>query len=477
MIYLETSKIGDSMRKALLNLVLILTFSLFPTSRAFAAPQADVINNTVIFSFPETATFSATITSNAEITSIVLEYGNEQLTCGEVVAKAFPEFTPSTTANVSWTWDMRQSGSLPPGAKLWWRWRVTDKNGSESLSEIKTALWLENKYNWKTITQGDINFHWYSGDEAFANDLLDAAQGGLTLLKKDAGLVPDSPIDLYIFGSTNDMKDAILYEPSWTGGQAFPEQNIVILGISQAELDWGRSSIVHELTHVLVGHLTFSCLGDVPTWLNEGLAVYSEGQLDLQFQSPLDQAIRSNQLLSVRSLSAGFSEVSDKANLSYGQSYSIVKFLIEAYSQDKMNALLTTLRDGTAIDDALVKIYGFDVDGLEDGWRGAIGAGPRPASAQPTALATPTFVPTIAPVSGALLAASPTPYTVPTLFAAPTSSLDGTPPSSSGPPLSLTIALLGFCCLLLLIFGVIILGFVARSQNIKNMNGGKRDDA
>jgi hypothetical protein len=66
---------------------------------------------------------------------------------------------------------------------------------------------------------------------------------------------------------------------------------------------------------------------------------------------------------------------------------------------------------------------------------------------------------------------------VPTLFAAPTSSLDGTPPSSSGPPLSLTIALLGFCCLLLLIFGVIILGFVARSQNIKNMNGGKRDDA
>ena len=84
---------------------------------------------------------------------------------------------------------------------------------------------------------------------------------GLTLLKNDAGLVPDSPIDLYIFGSTNDMKDAILYEPSWTGGQAFPEQNIVILGISQAELDWGRSSIVHELTHVLVGHLTFLMSG------------------------------------------------------------------------------------------------------------------------------------------------------------------------------------------------------------------------
>jgi hypothetical protein len=124
------------MRKTLLISVLVLTLSLLPVSRASAAPQADVTNNTVTFSFPETATFSATITSDSEIISIVLEYGNEQLTCGEVVAKAFPEFTPSTTANISWTWDMRQSGSLPPGAKLWWRWRVTDKNGNETLSQV-----------------------------------------------------------------------------------------------------------------------------------------------------------------------------------------------------------------------------------------------------------------------------------------------------------------------------------------------------
>jgi hypothetical protein len=449
------------MRKILLIPVLILTFSLLPLAGASAAPRAEVTNNTVAFSFPETATFSATIISDTEITSIVLEYGNEQLTCGEVVAKAFPEFTPSTTATVSWIWDMRQSGSLPPGAKLWWRWHVADKNGGESLSETKTATWLDNKYDWKTITQGDINFHWYSGDETFAKDLLNAAQGGLTLLKNDAGLAPESPINLYIYANNNDMKDAILYEPSWTGGQAFPEQNIVILGISQADLDWGRSSIVHELTHVLVGHLTFSCLGDVPTWLNEGLAVYSEGPLDPQSQVQLDYAIRYNQLLSVRSLSAGFSEVSDKANLSYSQSYSIVKFLIETYDRDKMNALLTTLRDGTNIDDALTNIYGFDVDGLEDAWRWAIGAGPRLASNRPAALATPTFVPTIVPVSGAPLAVTPTPYAV------PTSSLGGTSPLSSGPSLSLTIALLGLCCLLLLIFGVIILGLVVRSRNMK----------
>ena len=87
---------------------------------------------------------------------------------------------------------------------------------------------------------------------------------------------------------------------------------------------------------MLVGHQTFSCLGDVPTWLNEGLAVYSEGELDPASQRQLEDAIRDDTLLTVRSLSSGFSEVADKANLSYSQSYSITKFLIETYGQEKM---------------------------------------------------------------------------------------------------------------------------------------------
>ena len=116
------------------------------------------------------------------------------------------------------------------------------------------------------------------GDQAFINTLSQAAADGLKFNETQSGLKADSPIDLYIFANTNDMKDAILYEPSWTGGQAFPDQDIVIIGISPDDLDWGTDAIVHELTHVLVGHLTFSCLGDVPTWLNEGLAVYSEGR-------------------------------------------------------------------------------------------------------------------------------------------------------------------------------------------------------
>src|SRR5215510_12133615 len=286
-------------------LTFFLNFSLLTVTTAFAYRSATVTDNKIILNFPESAIFQATITSDSEIKSIVLEYGNEQQTCGEVIAKAFPQFTPGNTVNAEWTWEMRQSGSLPPGATIWWRWRVTDANGRETVSETKIATWLDDIHDWQTMNNGDfLRLHWYEGDQSFAIDLAKAAYNGLQFNETNSGLKAEAPIDIYIYADTNDLKDAILYEPSWTGGQAFPEQDIVILGISPYDLDWGRDAIVHELTHVLVGHLTFSCLGDVPTWLNEGLAVYSEGELDPGSQQQLEDAIRNDTLLTVRSLSA-----------------------------------------------------------------------------------------------------------------------------------------------------------------------------
>ena len=469
MIHLRTNFLLEPvMQKTIL--ALILSLSLLTLTTAFAFPSANVTENEIILNFPESATFHATVTADFDIQSIVLEYGNEQQTCGEVIAKAFPQFTSGKTVNAEWAWDMRQSGSLPPGATLWWRWRITDANGNETVSETKTATWLDNIHNWRTMNNGDfLRLHWYEGDQTFALDLAKAAYNGLQFNETNSGLKTESPIDIYIYADTNDLKDAILYEPSWTGGQAFPDQDIVILGISPYDLDWGRDAIVHELTHVLVGHLTFSCLGDVPTWLNEGLAVYSEGELDPSSQRQLDDAIRNDTLLTVRSLSTGFSEVSDKAYLSYSQSYSITKFLIETYGQEKMTSLLVALRDGLTIDDALMQTYSFDINGLEDGWRQAIDAPPRPVSAQPTSQPTPTFVPTIVPISGLPLAAQLTPTAIPTS----TFDSQATPeaPTRTAPPLWLTLTLLGLCCIFSVLIGIIILGFVVRNQN---RNGGGR---
>lgn len=449
------------MRVNTIKFIVLTTLFLMPFAQVSAAPGADVQKDQVSFDFPETATFSATLSSTSEITSIVLEYGTEQQTCGEVIAKAFPQFTPSKSVDAEWTWDMRQSGSLPPGADIWWRWRYTDSSGAEFVSEKQATTWLDDTHDWKTVSSGNLNVHYYGKDSAFAKSMLDAGVEGLRRNQEQAGLVNEEEMNVYVYPNYQDMQDAVLYEPSWTGGQAYSDFNIVIMGISNGDVTWDKNTIIHELTHLLVGHFTFSCIGTLPGWIEEGLAMFSEGQLDAGMQSALDRAINNDSLITLRSLNGGFSELPDKANLSYSQSYSVIKFMIDTYGQQKMTDLLIALRDAKPIDQALTEVYGFNTDGLDSAWRESVGAAPIMVSAQATAQPTATFVPTYVPVSGNPLAVTPTPLVVPT-------SSFTTTPTSSGPPLWLTVALLCMCMLMLLVIGVIVLGFVVRRGNAKN---------
>ena len=63
-----------------------------------------------------------------------------------------------------------------------------------------------------------------------------------------------------------------------------------------------------------------------------------------------------------------------------------------------------------------------------------------------------------------LAADSPLLQTIQTPF--PTSAPDGPEASApTGPPLTLTLTLLGLCCAFLILIGVVILGFVVRREN------------
>ncbi len=389
-------------RLIIIPLLGLLLFTLAIPVQAQAGIQ--LVSDTATLSFPNTATFKAEFKSGANISSVVLEYGIDQLTCGTVIAKAFPQFTAAGDVQVTWAWDMRQSGSIPPGATLWWHWLVQDANGAQFTSPTQTLTWLDSTHPWQAISGGNITLHYYDGGQSFGQALHDAAAQALVRLSKDVGISSDKPVDIYIYANTSDLQASILYEPSWVGGQAFPETNIVIIGVSTDQLDWGKSTEAHELTHVLVGHLTFSCLGFIPTWLNEGLAMFGEGGPAAAEVNQFDQAKTANQLLALSSLAGAFSDEANRANLSYTEAYSVVNYLIQTYGRDKMTALLISLRNGNTIDQVLQSAYGFDTNGLEDVWRASIGAAPRVGTSNPTPVFTPTQVPTFVPIGAAPIA-------------------------------------------------------------------------
>ncbi len=463
-------------------IILLLVFLVGVAIPVAAQSGIQVVSDAASITFPTSLVFNAEFQGGANITTVVLEYGVNQLTCGTVDARAFPQVTPGTDVKVTWTWQMLESGSLPPGAKVWWHWLVTDSSGAQFTSPTKTVLWLDPVHPWQTITGGNINLHYYNGDSSFGQQLHDAAAQALVRLSQDVSVTTDSPVDIYIYANSTDLQDAILFAPTWVGGQAFPENNIVIIGISTDQLDWGKSTEAHELTHVLVGHLTFSCLGFIPTWLNEGLAMVGQGGVQPSEQAQFDQAKAANQLPTLPSLNGEFSAEATRATLSYTEAWSVVNYMIQTYSRDKMTALLLDLKDGQTIDQALQAVYGFDTNGLESAWRISIGAKTQGGSSQPTPVPTPTIVPTFVPISAAPVAAAvnstpqpttanvavtsstSTPTALPVAAASPSSSSTNSPGFNFG---NLTTVLeIGLACvvILLLVAGLVIF-LIVRGQN------------
>ncbi len=219
------------------------------------------------------------------------------------------------------------------------------------------------------MNQGKVTLHWYSGNATFGQDLMNASQQALSRLTASTGAALNRPVSIYIYASTQDLQGAMIFPQEWTGGVAYTEFGIIAIGISQSNLSWGLTAIAHELTHIVIHQITFNPYNDLPTWLDEGLAMYNQGPLDPSFASALNQAITSNSLISVRSLSSPFSAYANISYLSYAESRSFVEYLITTYGQSKMLELLNTFSQGNTYDGALQKVYGFDMDGLNTLWR------------------------------------------------------------------------------------------------------------
>ena len=129
--------------------------------------------------------------------------------------------------------------------------------------------------------------------------------------------------------------------------------------------------------------MTFNPYGDLPSWLEEGLSMYAEGDLRNDLLSILTEAISEDNLISVRSLSGSFPANAKEAGLYYAQSYSLVNFLIHDYGKDRMLQLLSVFKEGSSHDDAFLEVYGFDTDGLDNLWRQSIGLEPHTSTILP----------------------------------------------------------------------------------------------
>ena len=328
-----------------------------------------ILNNSAQVEFPTNLSFNLSVESDANITDIRLHYTVDQMSFTQVTSEVYIEFEPATSVDANWTWDMRRTGGLPPGSSVDYWWTVDDANGDIIKTVPIQVQFDDNRYPWRSVTESKVTIYWYEGGESFAQELMAAAQQALARLATDTGVELDKMVKIYIYASNRDLLGSMIYPQEWTGGVAFTRHGIIAIGITLNNLHWGKRAIAHELAHVVITQVTYNPYGDLPTWLDEGLAMYAEGELEPEYVSYLNRAVAEESLLSVRSLSSPFSAYAEESYLSYAQSYSLVDFLVGSYGQDKILELLKTFKQGSSYDGALGKVYGFDMDGLDSRWR------------------------------------------------------------------------------------------------------------
>jgi len=360
-------------RITLITLTLLLLLS---PSVVAAKEDISVIASDVDVNFPSQAVFTLEAESYVNIVDVRLYYQVDMMNYAEVVSEGWAEFTLANKIKANWVWDM-ENASLPPGAEVTYWWMIEDADGNRFETSPDIMHFDDDRYPWQSLTSSvlqdsTMSLYWYEGSDSFAQELMDTCQGGLTRLTQDIGTYPERLIKVYIYASTSDLKGAMIFPQEWTGGAAFTTFSTIAIGIPPSELGWGKRALVHELTHLVVHQAVFSPYGQLPLWLDEGLAMHNEGELDPVFRSALEEAILEDELISVRSLCSPFSAEAEKARLSYAQSYSLLEYLLDNYGQDRMLELLTILRQGSTYDEALTEVYGFDIDGLDAHWRGTL---------------------------------------------------------------------------------------------------------
>jgi hypothetical protein len=358
------------MKRSLTALTLVICFlvCLVFTPAVQAQSGLVITDSSVTVDFPAGIDFTVSAQSSADIADVRLSYVVDRRSHARIVSEIYVTVSPSTNVEASWTWDTRMTGGMPPGTGIEYWWTVKDTDGQVVETVPETVVMNDNRYDWRTLEEGMVTLYWYDGEESFARELMEATQDALIRLADTAGAELESPVALYIYADAADLRGALVYPQEWTGGVAFTEHGTIAIGIGTGNLAWGKRTIAHELTHLVTHQVVYNPLGGMPTWLDEGLAMYGEGELTDNFVITFDNAKITGNLIGVRSLASPFSAYSDQSYLAYAQSYYIVEYLIDTYGRDKMLELLDTFASGAGYDEALEIVYGFDMDGLNSEW-------------------------------------------------------------------------------------------------------------
>ena len=393
---------GRTLWLAALVLGALLAIALLEGSRA-RADEITVSNVQATSADPNAITFSARVTAPAGLESATLVFRVLNPKAGDVGGTGTASFGPGPENDVSFTLETRANMRyIPVGSLFVFYWEFTDSEGDAFESEKLEYLFLDGRYRWNEQQDGDVAVYYYGSNENLADNVLRAARSAIGDTEALLQVEVPYPVRVMVWASESDGQLAMRPRSAAfdalvrTGGQRVAPD---LLFVFAATPDVVR----HEAAHIVTAVAGDGPFSRVPSWLDEGTAVYMQGSVGA-YGTAVAFGVQTNRTLRLRNLDSPSNNPAE-VDLFYGQSWSTVDLLITEFGGDAFSELYRTVREGARTDDALEAVFGFDQDGLYNRWREAMGLdaidfAPR-VDSTPAPQAEATRAPLAVPTSGA----------------------------------------------------------------------------
>jgi hypothetical protein len=350
--------------------LLLLTLWIAVLAPAVVLAQTEVTAPSAIYEFGKEITFQAALHTDQPIKQALI-YFQEQGNPRTYLKQATISAQDGVTYPLEYTLELSEL-PLRAFSTIDFRFEVTLENGDVVNSPTQSLEYVDNRFDWQNKQEQPFQVHWYEGGITFAQKVLDAAEGGLQHIQTLLPLRGSDAIDIYIYPNSADMQETLLLAGrNWVAGHADPDLGVIIVtlppGPEQQLLTEQR--IPHELMHVLLYRSLGEGYGNLPAWLNEGLASTAELFPNLDYDVLLDDAYRQGKLISMAGLCKNFPREAAGALLSYAQSASFVNYLYKTYGRDGLEAIIEQYVDGVDCEIGVQNALGVSLSQLEQGWR------------------------------------------------------------------------------------------------------------
>ena len=178
---------------------------------------------------------------------------------------------------------------IPTGTHLSYYFQILTADGANTETAPQSVVYLNTGLDWQTASAGLINVYYYHHNdqsETRANAVLNVAAGTYEFMAPILGVELIEPMSIVVYSDYSHMLDAlqpaslVAAQRLRTLGKAFTNERTLLVDGSLSNI---LSTAAHEFTHLLVADAAGSAYTGVDSWLNEGLAVYSERDPDSEF--------------------------------------------------------------------------------------------------------------------------------------------------------------------------------------------------